>query len=74
LSWVSAAYLDAYLRGIGAAEIVPKDREELALLLNAHLLNRALYEVQYDLNNRPAWVRVPLEGILQVLGTRVLVT
>ena len=33
-------------------------------LLNAYLLEKALYELLYELNNRPAWVRIPLAGIL----------
>ena len=37
---------------------------EAQLLLNAYLLEKALYELLYELNNRPAWVRIPLAGIL----------
>jgi maltose alpha-D-glucosyltransferase / alpha-amylase len=32
------------------------------------LLQKALYEVAYELNNRPAWVRIPLRGILTLLA------
>ena len=34
------------------------------MLLNAYLLEKALYELLYELNNRHAWVRIPLAGIL----------
>jgi len=37
-------------------------------LLNAYLLEKALYELLYELNNRPAWVRIPLSGILALKG------
>jgi len=37
---------------------------EAQLLLNAYLLEKALYELLYELNNRPGWVRIPLAGIL----------
>ena len=45
----------------------PKDREELALLLDLYLLDKAVYELGYELNNRPSWVRIPLDGISQLL-------
>jgi predicted trehalose synthase len=39
----------------------------LARLLEAFLLEKALYEVVYELNNRPTWLGIPLRGVLQVL-------
>ncbi len=46
----------------------PKDREDLRLLLDTHLLEKAVYELVYELNNRPGWVRIPLSGIAQLVG------
>ena len=37
------------------------------MLLKSFLLEKAVYEVGYELNNRPAWVGIPLRGILQLL-------
>jgi maltose alpha-D-glucosyltransferase / alpha-amylase len=37
------------------------------VLLDAHLLEKAVYEVGYELNNRPNWARIPLTGILELL-------
>ena len=37
------------------------------LLLNAYLLEKALYELLYELDNRQAWIRIPLAGILTLL-------
>lgn len=65
--WVSAAFLKIYLEVSDNAIFIPKDREELALLLNLYLLDKAVYELGYELNNRPTWVRIPLAGISQVL-------
>ena len=67
--WVSAAFLTAYLNGIRQTNLVPKDSEQLKILLNAHLLERAVYEIGYELNNRPGWLKVPLQGILQLMET-----
>ncbi len=65
--WVSAAFLESYLEISGNAIFVPKGREELALLLDLYLLDKAVYELGYELNNRPSWVRIPLDGIAQLL-------
>jgi maltose alpha-D-glucosyltransferase/alpha-amylase len=61
--WVSAAFLGRYLETAGKARFLPKAREELEVLLNVYLLEKAVYELGYELNNRPEWVWVPLKGI-----------
>jgi maltose alpha-D-glucosyltransferase/alpha-amylase len=44
--------------------IVPANTEAFEYLLEIYVLDKALYELMYELNNRPAWVRIPLAGIL----------
>ena len=46
---------------------LPRTPDEVQVLLDAHLLEKALYEVRYELNNRPEWVRIPLRGVLDLL-------
>jgi trehalose synthase-fused probable maltokinase len=65
--WVSAAFLKAYLEVSKNSIVIPQDREELALLLDLYLLDKAIYELGYELNNRPGWVRIPMDGIAQLL-------
>jgi maltose alpha-D-glucosyltransferase / alpha-amylase len=65
--WVSAAFLKTYLEVSGNSNFIPPDREGLALLLDLYLLDKAVYELGYELNNRPSWVRIPLDGISQLL-------
>jgi maltose alpha-D-glucosyltransferase/alpha-amylase len=67
--WVSAVYLKTYLDLAGAADFLPRDPGELQILLSALCLEKAIYELRYELNNRPAWVNIPLLGILQLLET-----
>ncbi|MCP8304289.1 MAG: maltose alpha-D-glucosyltransferase [archaeon] len=65
--WISATFLRGYLEIMAQTPLLPKDHEKLKVLLDAYLLEKAIYELGYELNNRPDWVRVPLHGILQLL-------
>ncbi len=65
---VSAAFLQSYLAAAGAASFVPHTREDLDLQLTTMLLEKALYELRYELNMRPDWVTIPLRGILEVVS------
>jgi maltose alpha-D-glucosyltransferase/alpha-amylase len=65
--WVSVAFLRAYLSAAGSAPFLPVGSAQLERLLDAFLLDKAIYELKYELNNRPAWVRIPVEGILQLV-------
>ncbi|HEU5077912.1 MAG TPA: maltose alpha-D-glucosyltransferase [Opitutaceae bacterium] len=73
--WVSATFVRAYLNTIGASNLLPRTRTQLRVLFDAYLLDKAVYEIGYELNNRPTWLRIPFDGILQLtqshLGTEV---
>jgi maltose alpha-D-glucosyltransferase/alpha-amylase len=64
---VSAVFTAAYLATAAQAPFLPATREELTISLRAYLLEKAIYELGYELNNRPAWVGIPLRGIRQLL-------
>ena len=61
-----SAFLRAYRLTMRAAGgmMVPAETEAFEQLLEIYVLDKALYELMYELNNRPAWVRIPLAGIL----------
>lgn len=65
---VSIEFLRAYRIAIEATNpyLIPQPAEA-QLLLNGYLLEKALYELLYELDNRQAWVRIPLAGILTLL-------
>lgn len=65
--WVSAVFVNSYLQTMGDAPLLPKNHDQLKTLMYAYLLEKAVYEVNYELNNRPAWVKLPLRGILEIL-------
>lgn len=67
-SYVSGTFLHAYKQEVGDADFVPKDKDEFALLLDTFLLEKAIYELGYELNNRPNWLMIPARGIEQMLG------
>lgn len=67
---VRAAFLDAYLaetrsRGVG---FLPQDRRTLEAVLRAFELDKALYELGYELSHRPAWVGIPLDGLRRLVA------
>ena len=64
LNAVSTEYLRAYKATIGEMPRLIPEPAQAQQLLNAYLLEKALYELLYELNNRPTWVRIPLAGIL----------
>jgi maltose alpha-D-glucosyltransferase/alpha-amylase len=67
-TWSSAAFLRAYLQTAGAAQFVPAVPSQRDALLQLFVIDKALYELNYELNNRPDWVRIPLRGILEILN------
>ncbi len=63
---VAAEFLRAYRQAAQGADFLPADESDFQNLLDAFLLDKALYEVLYELNSRPAWVRIPLMGIMSL--------
>jgi maltose alpha-D-glucosyltransferase/alpha-amylase len=66
--WSSWAFMTGYLDAAGAAPFVPKSTDELRLLLDAFTMEKAIYELDYELNNRPDWLLVPMHAIAQMIG------
>jgi maltose alpha-D-glucosyltransferase/alpha-amylase len=63
---VVAEFLRAYRQAAAGSPILPAEPSEFQSLLQAFVLDKALYELVYELNNRPAWVRIPLSGIVSL--------
>ena len=68
-TWVGAQFLDSYVDTVRDASFTTTEPGEMQVLLQVALLEKAVYELAYELNNRPSWVRVPLSGILQLLSS-----
>jgi len=71
--WVghaSATFLDGYREAAARASVplLPASPAAFARVLAAFELDKALYEVRYELDNRPAWLAVPLRGLGRLLA------
>src|SRR5256885_11002838 len=63
----SSVFLHSYLQTTAAAIFIPKNSEDLQIMLEAYLLDKAVYEIAYELNHRPSWVLIPIRGIKHIL-------
>jgi maltose alpha-D-glucosyltransferase/alpha-amylase len=64
---VTAEFLRAYREAAQGADFLPPVNADFCRLLNVFLLDKALYEVLHELNSRPAWLRIPLAGIMSLV-------
>ncbi|KQP07196.1 alpha-amylase [Methylobacterium sp. Leaf99] len=64
---IDAAFLDGYRQTVSASGGGVTDAETESRLLKLSLLTKALYEVDYEANNRPDWIEIPARGVLTIL-------
>jgi trehalose synthase-fused probable maltokinase len=60
------AFLSGYTETTGKAPFLPEQSDDRDMLLGAYLIEKACYELSYELNNRPSWAGIPLSGLLQL--------
>ncbi|NTV60707.1 MAG: maltose alpha-D-glucosyltransferase [Chlorobiaceae bacterium] len=65
--YVGQHFIDTYFEKTAGSDIVPADPKQREHLMRAYLMNKAVYELNYELNNRPQWADIPLRGILKIL-------
>ncbi len=65
--WVTALYLKSYFAASSGSELLPRSDEQLGILLDFFIMDKCIYEVGYELNNRPDWLTIPLEGLATIL-------
>jgi maltose alpha-D-glucosyltransferase/alpha-amylase len=64
---MSSVFLQSYLKATAGTVFLPQNADDLPILLEAYLLDKAVYEIGYELNNRPDWVVIPVRGIKHIL-------
>jgi maltose alpha-D-glucosyltransferase/alpha-amylase len=64
--WASHAFVTAYRTTLAESTLLPEP-DAWSILCRAFLLDKALYELAYELHSRPDWVRIPLSGVLKLI-------
>src|SRR6202012_5805004 len=64
----TAAFLAAYREAMTHPKLWPADRQAAERMLNFFLIEKAFYEIEYELAHRPDWLRVPLTGMLRIFS------
>jgi predicted trehalose synthase len=62
------AFLKGYLNAAEGSDFWPRNTEDVYRLLDFYLLEKTVYELSYELNNRPDWIDIPLEGLVALLN------
>ena len=68
--WIAVAFLQAYFSSVNRS-LLPDDRDELVGLLDMALVERTIYELGYELANRPGFIHIPLTDLRRLLETSV---
>ena len=66
-TWMSSEFLNAYLDSMRESGLLPEAIDQIDAVLQIYVLEKALYEIGYELRNRPDWVGIPLRGVLDIL-------
>jgi trehalose synthase-fused probable maltokinase len=64
----SRSFLSGWLDATRGAVFLPASTAEIAPLLDAFLIEKALYEIAYEMNNRPDWLPIPINGLERILN------
>jgi maltose alpha-D-glucosyltransferase/alpha-amylase len=67
-SWVSAAFLEGYLAAAGSEPFVPPQTAARRGMLDFYTMEKCIYEIGYELASRPAWLPIPIRGLLERVG------
>lgn len=65
---IRETFTETYLEALGKDQKLYANKAEINFLFLLHLLEKAIYEVGYELNGRPDWLKIPLKGIEQVIN------
>ena len=68
--WAGALYLAGYLETAGPTSFLPAAADDARVLLRFCLLERALLELGHELTQRLDWVRIPIDGLLEILDSK----
>jgi Uncharacterized protein, probably involved in trehalose biosynthesis len=64
---VCGEFLSSYFETMNSSNLIP-DEQGRTILLRVFMIEKAVYEVGYEMNNRPEWINIPIKGIKAILG------
>ena len=70
---LSGAFWDSYRQTLANPTIWPADEAQASQLLDIFQLEKAFYEIEYELTNRPTWTHIPLDGTWRILESQGVV-
>ncbi|MFZ6009776.1 MAG: alpha-amylase, partial [Bacteroidota bacterium] len=65
--YISSIFMDSYLEAVKNTTLIPKNKSDAQILINAFLLEKMLHELNYEISHRPNWAIIPLRGIKAIL-------
>jgi maltose alpha-D-glucosyltransferase/alpha-amylase len=68
--YVSERFLNSYFNNLSKTDFLPSAPDEIEYLLDFYMLEKAIYELDYELHNRPSWLIVAAKGILQIISKK----
>jgi maltose alpha-D-glucosyltransferase/alpha-amylase len=70
--YMSGFFMKAYLETVKDTGFIPDEKEDLEVMMQTYILEKAIYELNYELNNRPDWVLIPLRSIKSIMEKQSL--
>ncbi len=68
--YISGIYVKTYIETLGKTRLIPDNKEDLKIMLDTYILEKAVYELNYELNNRPDWITIPMKGIKHIMQSK----
>ncbi len=64
---VQDIFVESYLETAGNASFIPDELDQLHDLMAVYTIEKAIYELDYEINNRPDWLHIPLSGLKMIM-------
>lgn len=61
-------FMKAYLDTVRDSSFIPTDKQDFQMMVETYMLEKALYDLNYELKNRPDWAIIPLRTIKSIIG------
>jgi maltose alpha-D-glucosyltransferase/alpha-amylase len=65
--YMAGTFLHAYLENVKGATFIPAVQADVQTLLDIYILDKAIHDLGYEINNRPDWLLIPLRAIQRLL-------